>query len=327
VKISELKNKIFGINSVSDFNGIALEIFHYQYLRNKVYHDFVDLLNPGLKNPEQVSEIPFLPVELFKTQKIYSSDHEPEIQFLSSGTTGSNKSTHYIAEIALYEKSFLTSFEIFYGDPRQYVILALLPLGTEGQDSSLIYMADKLIRISENVKSGFYFEKTKELNFLLQQSGEQKIILLGVSYALLDITLNNSLNNPNLIVMETGGMKGRRKEMVREELQSVLKSKFNVMNIHSEYGMTELLSQAYSKGDGIFRTPPWMKILIRDTNDPKTLLGYGKTGGINVIDLANLYSCSFISTQDLGKTREDGSFEVLGRFDNSDIRGCNLLVI
>jgi len=326
MKISELKNKIFGINSVSDFNGIALEIFHYQYLRNKVYHDFVDLLNPGQKYPEQISEIPFLPVEFFKTQKIYCSDHEPEIQFLSSGTTGSKKSTHYIAETGLYEKSFLTSFDIFYGDPRQYLILALLPLGTERQDSSLIYMADKLIRMSENVKSGFYFDKSQDLNLLLQNSGERKIILLGVGYALLDIALNYNLNNPNLIVMETGGMKGRRKEMVREELHSVLKFKFHVRNIHSEYGMTELLSQSYSNDDGIFRSPPWMKILIRDTNDPKTLLGHSKTGGINVIDLANLYSCSFIATQDLGKTREDGSFEVLGRFDNSDIRGCNLLV-
>lgn len=326
MKFSELKYKIFNINSVNDFNALALEIFHFQYLRNKVYHDFVDLLNPGLKNPEHYTGIPFLPIEFFKTRKIYCGDHEPEKQFKSSGTTGSNKSIHYIADIGTYEKSLLNAFEMFYGSPGQYLILALLPYGYEHNDSSLVYMADSLIRASGNEKSGFYIDNPGELNLLLKQSGNKKIILLGVTYALLDFTLDFKPNNPNLIVMETGGMKGKRKEIIREELHAVLKSKFNVKKIHSEYGMTELLSQAYSKGEGIFRTPPWMKVLTRDINDPKSLLGHNKTGGINVIDLANVHSCSFIATQDLGRTFEDGSFEVLGRFDNSDIRGCNLLV-
>jgi hypothetical protein len=234
-------------------------------------------------------------------------------------------SKHYVADLSLYEKSFLAGFNLFYGNPEQFIILALLPSYLERKDSSLVFMAEKLIKLSKHSSSGFYLQNYRALVEMLSGSSGQKVFLIGVTYALLELAEKFRIPDINGIVMETGGMKGRRKEIIREELHTILRQGFHVAKIHSEYGMTELLSQAYSKGNGIFKTPPWMKVLIRDTNDPKSLLGDHRTGGINIIDLANIYSCSFIATQDLGKTHTDGSFEVLGRFDNSDIRGCNLM--
>lgn len=325
MKLKSLKNKIFNIQSDADFNEFAIEIFHFQYLKNRIYRQFVDYHLEDVDKVDHFSQIPFLPIEFFKTHKVLCEDFEPEIIFKSSGTTGVN-SYHHIADLNIYEQSFTTCFKLFYGTPEQYTILALLPSYLEQKGSSLVYMVQKLIEESNIPESGFYLHNYDELIEKLNKIKNQKIILFGVTYALLDIAEKFELDLSELIIIETGGMKGRRKEMTREELHQKLRAGFNVKNIHSEYGMTELLSQAYSKGNGVFETPPWMKVLINDTNDPKTIIPPGKTGGINVIDLANIYSCSFISTQDLGKIHQDGKFEVLGRFDASDIRGCNLMI-
>jgi phenylacetate-coenzyme A ligase PaaK-like adenylate-forming protein len=328
MNFGQLKNKIFTIRSDANFNDVALEIFHFQYKNNAVYHKFVS----GLKiMPNQVKHylhIPFLPVEFFKTQKVVSGDTEELNYFSSSGTSGMLSSKHYYGNLDIYKQSFLKSFQQFYGNISDYAILALLPSYLERQGSSLIYMVDFLIEESRDKKSGFYLDDLDQLATALKNPGPsgQKVLLMGVSYALLDLIEKHQFKLKNTIIMETGGMKGRRKELVREELHAALTKGFGVNAIHSEYGMTELFSQAYSGGEGIFKTPPWMKVVIRDVNDPLSLHGNEKTGGINVIDLANIHSCSFIATQDLGKTYLDGSFEVLGRFDNSDIRGCNLLV-
>ena len=275
----------------------------------------------------KIEDIPFLPIQFFKSHRVISKSVSEVITFTSSGTTGSITSKHRVSDLNLYEKSFLTAFELFYGHPSEFAILALLPSYIERGGSSLVYMADRLINDSHNEHSGFYLKDIdaliEKLTFL--EKTNQKTILLGVSYALLDLIEKQQFKLKNTIVMETGGMKGKRKEMIKDELHSILKNGFGVDQIHSEYGMTELLSQAYSIGEGVFHTPPWMKIRTRDTEDALSFVE-GKTGGINVIDLANLYSCSFIATQDLGRIREDGSFEVLGRFDASDIRGCNLMV-
>jgi len=272
------------------------------------------------------SQIPFLPIEFFKTHQITSSNRTVYDKiFTSSGTTGSQVSKHYITDIQDYHKSFMAGFELFYGTPRQYILIALLPSYLERENSSLIYMADSLIRATGHPKSGFYLKHNKKMINVLENKN-RKVILLGVTFALLDLAEKYQLHNPDMIVMETGGMKGRRKELIREEIHQLLCSAFHVPSIHSEYGMTELLSQAYSPGDGNFHSPPCMKGLTRDINDPLTLIGNGKPGGLNIIDLANIHSCSFIATQDLGKTHIDGSFEVLGRYDTSDIRGCSLMV-
>ncbi|MDT8400792.1 MAG: acyltransferase [Bacteroidales bacterium] len=249
--------------------------------------------------------------------------------FLSSGTTGSKRSRHYVADPAVYEQSFTQCFRIFYGEPSDYVILALLPSYLEREGSSLVYMANGLIRLSASPLSGFFLDDYPSLEERIKDAGHsgRKIILLGVSFALLDFAEHTDISLKNHIVMETGGMKGRRREMTREELHSVLGNRFELDSIHSEYGMTELLSQAYSKGGGLYKTPPWMKVLIRDPRDPFDYFQYGRTGGVNIIDLANIYSCSFIETSDLGIAHPDGSFEIVGRFDNSDIRGCNLMTI
>ena len=328
-KIKSLKNKIFNIQGHDDFNEIAVEIFHFQYENNTVYKQFVDFLNINILEITHYSQIPFLPVELFKNHKIVSGDYNANEIFTSSGTTGVQTSKHYIADIELYEMSFLATFEMFFGAVNDYVILALLPSYLERTGSSLVYMANKLIDLSYFTESGFYLDEYEELSLLLQtlKKKKQKVLLLGVTYALLDLAEKYPIDYPELILMETGGMKGKRKEIIRNELHYKLKYAFGVSNIFSEYGMTELLSQAYSKGSGIFRTPPWMKILIRDVNDPLSLLPSGKTGGINIIDLVNVHSCSFIATQDLGKTNLNDSFEILGRFDSSDVRGCNLMVV
>ncbi|MBM3436366.1 MAG: acyl transferase [Bacteroidetes bacterium] len=326
MEISELRNRIFNISSISKFNGLAIEIFHYQYVNNAVYRQFVDLNKTAINKITHFSTIPFLPVEFFKSHKILCGDTPPENIFLSSGTSGNIASKHYITDLSIYEKSFFSCFHLFYGSPDQYTILALLPSYLERSDSSLVFMVDKLISLSKNAGSGFYLDQHEDLAEMLADSYNQKIFLIGVTFALLEFAEKYQISLGGGIVMETGGMKGRRQEIIREELHEVLKSRFGVAEIHSEYGMTELLSQAYSKGGGIFRTPPWMKVLIRDVNDPKLLMDHNKTGGINIIDLANIHSCSFIATQDLGRTHPDGSFEVHGRFDNSDIRGCNLMI-
>jgi len=324
----QIIERIFSQNSVSVFNETALELFQFQYKNNKIYKQFVDLNHIFPENVKTPEQIPYLPIAFFKNHKILSSDEVPHDFFESSGTTGMQKSKHYIASTAVYEKSFLSGFTHFYGDIKDYCLLALLPNYQAQKHSSLIYMINKLIEATKHPDSGFYLNDYKLLSEKLAelQGQKQKTILFGVSYALLDLAAQYPLSIPDTFIFETGGMKGRRKEMVKEELHSILQQAFNVASIHGEYGMTELLSQAYSMGNGLFSTPPWMKIMIRDTNDPKTLLPCLKTGGINVIDLANMHSCCFIATQDLGKLHDDGSFEVLGRFDHSDARGCNLML-
>lgn len=321
-----LKKAIFSIQTEQEFNDLSLEIFRYQVQHNSVYSDFVKALKVDPGSIHHFFEIPFMPIEFFKHHKISTLSKDADMVFTSSGTTGSQTSRHFVADQELYEQSFKTAFHQFYGDPSGFRIFALLPSYMERYGSSLIYMVDKLIQKSNFQESGFYLDHTDELIQYLNES-EPKTLLIGVTFALLDLAEKQLVQNPNLMVMETGGMKGRRKEIVREELHKVLKSGFGVSQIHSEYGMTELLSQAYSRKDGIFQSPPWMRIMIRDANDPLSLIGHGQSGGINVIDLANLYSCSFIATQDLGKSYPDHSFEVLGRFDSSDIRGCNLMVL
>lgn len=322
-------SNIFSISSPAEFEKSALQVFGFQFENNPVYQQFCRLLARNPENVFKVDEIPFLPIQFFKTHEILSSRKEIETIFTSSGTTGSINSQHKVSDLSIYEESFRKGFSHFYGNIREYAVLALLPSYLEREGSSLIYMVQDLIEKSENPHSGFYLHDLNGLGAKLQEldSDGQKVLLIGVSFALLDLVESFSFQLKNTIVMETGGMKGRRKEMIREELHQILKAGFGVDKIHSEYGMTELLSQGYSKGDGIFDCPPWMKILIRDPEDALKLLPQGKTGGLNVIDLANINSCAFIATQDLGKELEDGSWEILGRFDNSDIRGCNLMVL
>jgi len=318
----------FALKDDVAFEKAALATFYHQAKNCTVYNQFIHHL--GIKPDKIIScrEIPFLPISFFKSHEVLSQLANPEIVFSSSGTTGQIQSKHLVSDVKIYEKSFNLAFEQFYGAIKDTCLLALLPSYLERDGSSLIYMVDSLLKQSEHPKSGYFLHDLRQLHQTLTALKEagQKTILIGVTYALLDFVEQFELDFPNLIVMETGGMKGKRKELVREELHQLLCKGFGVAKIHSEYGMTELLSQAYSDGDGLFRCPPWMKILLRDTYDPLAIIGNKQTGGINVIDLANINSCSFIATQDLGKLHEDGSFEVLGRFDNSDIRGCNLLV-
>jgi phenylacetate-coenzyme A ligase PaaK-like adenylate-forming protein len=324
----ERQQKIFNIKTETEFNEFAIDIFRFQATNNPVYKQYIDILKVDQSQIKSYREIPFLPIQFFKSQDIITDGKSPEITFSSSGTTGMITSQHLVADVNLYIESFRKAFELFYGNVEDMAIVALLPSYLERSGSSLIYMVDDLIKRSNNYESGYFLYNHQDLfNTLssLRDKGK-KTVLFGVTYALLDFVENFNIDFPELIVMETGGMKGKRKEMIREELHKILCEGFHVESIHSEYGMTELLSQGYSKGNGLFHTPPWMKILIRDTNDPLSLLDNKKTGAINVIDLANYYSCSFIATQDLGKFHHDGSFEILGRFDNSDIRGCNLLV-
>jgi phenylacetate-coenzyme A ligase PaaK-like adenylate-forming protein len=327
--LHDLQKRVFNIKNQADFCETAVDIFNYQYNNNFVYNNFVNSLGKDISEINTLSDIPFLPVEFFKNHKILSGDLPVEKIFESSGTTATTRSKHYINNLKLYEESFQRTFRMFYGNPEEYLIVALLPSYIEIGSSSLVYMADYLINNSQNPNSGFFRNNEEDLikTIIKAKSDKQKILLLGVSFALLDLAENNSPDLSEVIVMETGGMKGRRKELTRIELHSILKDRLNVSSIHSEYGMTELLSQAYSKEDGIFYCPPWLKILIRDTLDPLTVYDEpSNTGGINIIDLANFNSCSFIATGDLGKLHDDGGFEVLGRFDNSDIRGCNLLI-
>jgi len=323
------QNEIFSIKTEIEFNTLALKVFKFQFENNPVYRSFCDLL---YKNPSDISaveDIPFLPIQFFKTHQIISTAQSIKKTFSSSGTTSSKTSKHYITNLSIYKNSFIKGFNIVYGDIKDYIILALLPSYLEREDSSLIYMVSHLIKNSNHPESGFYLHNLSELSSTLKRLDAEgkKVILIGVSFALLDLVEAHTFNLSNTIVMETGGMKGQRKELVRDALHTILKSGFGVNTIHSEYGMTELLSQAYSTGNGIFNCPSWMRIIIRDTEDALSLTETGKTGGVNVIDLANINSCSFIATQDLGRVYKDHSFEIIGRFDTSDIRGCNLMVL
>jgi hypothetical protein len=323
-----LKDSIFKIKSREDFWEAALGVFNYQSAQNEIYKQFLNALGKEGGSAGSIADIPFLPVEFFRRHKVLTGSGAAEKVFESSGTTGALPSKHYVSDLRLYERSFSESFRLFYGDPAGYRIIALLPSYTERGGSSLVYMADRLIRDSRQPLSGFYKGNDRALLNALKRSGDgaTKILLIGVSFALLDLAERWAPDLSGVIVMETGGMKGRRKEIIRQELHDILKERCNISSVHSEYGMTELLSQAYSSGGGIFYCPPWMKICIRDPQDPFSLFSQpGKTGGINIADLANINSCSFIATGDLGRLHDDGGFEVLGRFDNSDIRGCNLM--
>lgn len=320
---------IFNIQSQKEFKSLALKIFEFQYQNNQVYQTFCHHLKRSPKNVKSIVEIPFLPIQFFKSKQIIATKASPEIVFESSGTTGDLTSKHYVSDTTIYKKSYLKGFQDFYGPIEEYCVLALLPSYLERQGSSLIYMVEDLIKKSKRPDSGFYLNNFDGLKNTLErlENAQVKTLLIGVSFALLDLVEQFSFSLKHTLVMETGGMKGRRKELIRNELHEILKKGFGVSKINSEYGMTELLSQAYSKGNGIFKCPPWMKILTRDTENPLEIQAVEKTGGINVIDLANINSCSFIATQDLGKTYDDGNFEILGRFDHSDIRGCNLMAL
>ncbi|GAA0872492.1 acyltransferase [Gangjinia marincola] len=324
----KLIQEIFQPHTAQGFEELALRVFQFQYKLNQVYRRYCQLINTKPDAVGHLHEIPFLPIEFFKTHHVSTGQNASHI-FTSSGTTTMIPSKHYITDIRLYEQSYVHAFKQFYGDPDQYTILALLPSYLERTGSSLIHMVNDLIMQSNDEQSGFFLDQKEELVKRIRQAEKNKrsTLLIGVSFALLDIAEEYSLNLKHTTIMETGGMKGRRKELIRAELHDHLKKGFGVEEIHSEYGMTELLSQAYSTGDGIFRASETMKILIRDPEDPFSYQPLGKTGGINVIDLANLYSCSFIATQDLGKSYPDESFEVHGRFDQSDIRGCNLMTL
>jgi len=323
------KFNIFNLHHSNEFEKMALEIFQYQAENNLVYREFLSYLRIHIHSVKKIEEIPFLPIQFFKSHKVVSSEADVQQIFLSSGTTGNEQSKHFVTDLSIYEESFTKGFEHFYGAIEDYTVLALLPSYLEREGSSLIYMANDFIQKSKNKKSGFYLNNLTELaqNLMELDKNNEKVLLIGVSFALLDLAEKHKFQLKNTIVMETGGMKGRRKELIRSALHQILREGFGVESIHSEYGMTELLSQAYSKGNGIFECPPWMKILMRDTEDALTILPQGKSGGINIIDLANINSCSFIATQDLGITYLNGTFEVIGRFDNSDIRGCNLMVM
>jgi len=320
---------IFQINSKKEFEKITLKVFRHQYDNNLVYQQFCNFLKKDKNNVKSVLDIPFLPIQFFKSHEVLSSDKAIQTTFTSSGTTGMQTSKHLVTDVSWYEESYRLAFSEFYGNIEDYCVLALLPSYLEREGSSLIHMVEDLITLSNHEDSGFYLNNYDELisKVIELDTSGQNVLLIGVTYALLDLIEMQNFQLKNTIIMETGGMKGKRKEMIREELHSLLCNGFGVSKIHSEYGMTELLSQAYSLGDGVFECPPWMHILIRDTEDALTYVAEGKTGGINIIDLANINSCSFIATQDLGKKQPNHSFEVLGRFDHSDIRGCNLMVI
>lgn len=314
--------RIFSIATQADFDRVVLEVFRFQAEACAPYREYLELLGVDPAAVECPKQIPFLPIELFKSHRVYCSSNSPQQIFTSSSTTGQTPSRHYVADLRIYEEAFTRSFELFYGPAEQTAIFALLPNYLEREGSSLIYMVEGLIRRGGG---GFYLYDHDAL-LRDMEAHQGKKILLGVSYALWDLAEEQCGALHDVIVMETGGMKGRREELPREEFHRLLCDAFGVQSIHSEYGMAELMSQAYSDGNGIFRTPPWMRICVRDLNDPFRLLPNGATGGVNLIDLANLYSCSFLQTQDLGKVYEDGSFRILGRISGSEIRGCNLLV-
>ncbi|MEC3878721.1 acyl transferase [Parapedobacter sp. 10938] len=323
-----MNNEIFSIQTRQAFDEVCMKTFRHQAQHGAVYKEYLSLIHVDPATIQRPEAIPCLPIDFFKNHRITTGPEAPQQVFTSSGTTGTVQSKHYVADITIYEDSFRTAFNQFYGNPSDMAILALLPAYSEREGSSLIYMVDDLIRQSAHPRSGYFLYNHDDLQDSLRElkATGTPTLLIGVTYALLDFVENHVVDFSELIVMETGGMKGRRREMIREEVHERLCRGFSVSEIHSEYGMTELLSQAYSAGGGIFRCPPWMDVFIRDTNDPLDTVSTNRTGAINIIDLANIHSCAFIATQDLGRKQADGSFEVLGRFDQSDIRGCNLLV-
>ena len=325
--MNDFSSNIFQVKP-ANFETLALSVFQFQYAHNPIYQSYCKLLNRKPSEVNSLLDIPFLPISSFKTHAVKTTDFNEEVVFTSSGTSGQETSKHFVKDLNLYKKSFKKAFHLNYGNVEDYTVLALLPSYLERSGSSLIYMVESLIKESNHPQSGFYLYNHDALKNTLNTLAkkQEKTLLIGVSFALLDFVESNMVaKNSNLIVMETGGMKGKRKELIREELHQILQQSFQTNTIHSEYGMTELLSQAYSKGEGEFTTPPWMKILIRKQDDPFSYCKEGRTGGINVIDLANIYSCSFIQTDDLGRRTQNQNFEVLGRFDQSEIRGCNLL--
>lgn len=320
-------HKIFKV-SKGEFEDLAIDIFRFQYENNPVYRSYIQAIKKDPEGINVIEKIPFMPVSFFKSSKIVSGEFNAGAVFESSGTTGTVNSRHYVKDLLLYEESFLKSFEMVYGSVNQYCILGLLPSYLEKGNSSLVYMVNSLVNKSGHPQSGFYLDEYEKLSAAIVEleKSKQKTLLIGVTFALLDFAERYPMPLQHTTIIETGGMKGRKKEMIREELHTVLRNAFNVASIHSEYGMTELLSQAYSVGDGIFKTPPWMKLLVRDEEDPFLIKQTG-SGIINVIDLANINSCAFIATDDAGKIHANGSFEVLGRVDGSDLRGCSLLVV
>ena len=322
------REKMLGIASEREFNTFAMEVFLYQYSQNEVYHEFVDARRINIRSISRVEDIPFLPIEFFKTRDVVCGNVPPQAIFRSSGTTGMVRSRHLVTDLSLYRHSFIKGFERCYGNPEHVQFLALTPTPEQAPDSSLVYMIQQLMDLSSSPENGFFLANHSGLHARLRQQRARgrKVVLIGLTYALLDFAANFPGDYEPVIVIETGGMKGKRQEITREELHSLLCPAFGVEQIHSEYGMTELLSQAWSQGDGRFSTPPWMKVLIRETNDPLTYVGPDETGGINIIDLANQDSCSFIATEDLGRLLFDGQFEVLGRFDPSEARGCSLMI-
>lgn len=330
VKNTDLINKILSAGQ-ENFAGLALELFRFQYQHNAVYRKFCNTLNTDINSIDNIRKIPFLPISFFKSHVIKTTDFEPAVVFESSGTTKTINSKHYVKDIEIYKNCFLKTFSLFYGNPSDWCIIGLLPSYLERNNSSLVMMVNELIKQSKHPDSGFYLNEFEKLHNTLTrlENNHKKTLLIGVTFALLDFAEKYPMPLQNTIIMETGGMKGRKQEMIRTMVHEILCSSFKTNKIHSEYGMTELLSQAYSAGNGIFNCPPWMKVLIRDEDDPLTIHEPDKnktiSGAINVIDLANIYSCSFIATEDAGKLYPDGSFEVLGRLDNTDIRGCSLL--
>ncbi len=327
--VSKIQEKIFS-DEKFNFEEIALSLFEFQYFNNPIYRQFTDYLHIDFKKVQSISQIPFLPIDFFKTHSVITQNASIEKIFESSGTTGQITSKHLVADVSLYEQSFINGFDLFYGKATDWIILALLPSYLERNTSSLVYMVDDLIKKTNSEHSGFYLNNLQELAekivYLKENRNNKKILLIGVTFALLDFAEQFPMNLSEVVIMETGGMKGRRKEMMREEVHAILKQNFNVFHIHSEYGMTELLSQGYSAGEGIFKTPPWLKILKRDIYNPLQVSANIGRGALNVIDLANIYSCAFIATQDLVNIISDSTFEIIGRTDNSDIRGCNLMV-
>lgn len=330
----EWSHKIFPVNNL-DFGRLSIEIFRFQYDNNAVYNAYVKALGIDPAKVESIFQIPFLPISFFKTHTVQATLFNPQITFESSGTTGANTSRHRVKDPGLYEESFTRGFERVYGPVNDWCIIGLLPSYLERKNSSLVYMVNKMISQSGQPESGFYLDEYEVLKEVLMklEGRQQKTLLIGVTFGLLDFAARYPFPLKHTVIMETGGMKGRRKEMIRDEVHAELKKAFNVQSVHSEYGMTELLSQAYSKGDGIFECPPWMRVMVRDEDDPLNLQEPADSknrkemsGILNVIDLANIWSCSFIATDDAGKVFENGSFEVQGRMDNSDIRGCNLLI-
>jgi hypothetical protein len=312
----------------SELEAAALEVFNYQYRENDLYRAYTDALRIIPASVKSILAIPYLPIQFFKSHTVVCGTFAPELVFESSGTTQTVNSRHLVKESAIYTQSFMTAFEQFYGPVGDYVILGLLPSYLERQHSSLVRMVQEMAARSGHTESGFYLYEHDKLFHHLQalEAREQKVLLIGVTFGLLDFAEQYTLQLKHTIVMETGGMKGRREEWTREEVHHFLQERLGTSVIHAEYGMTELLSQAYSKGHGLFETPPWMKVLLRDENDPFQVSTGKGAGVMNVIDLANIYSCAFIATEDIGRMHADGRFEVLGRLDNSALRGCSLMV-